>query len=183
MKKSILLTGVLYLFLLISCKAPNERLKSFSDIIQDDPSRIPELLRVADSLKTLNDVKLDPHPTNEIGEKTRDSLRKNKTNFKNKPVIKVSILEMQSIINKLQKDKCDTLAFLLGSYRSDADIARYNERNASTEKKYTKKDLRKRPTFVISGQKTMKPKNQMLSLSELTFDASRICPPPPGDCY
>ena len=185
MKKIIFLFGALYVVFLISCKQPIEKQKSFSEIIKDDPSRAKELQHVADSINNRNSKMQAISSDDELIPAERDQIRsKNHITIKDSPVIFIAMNDMQAIINALNST-CDSLVFCLGSYKiKDSGIPkdrkdrieRYKERNGLQTV-----DLSNKPTFVITGKlKVPQPTTTISSLSSMSYDVARLCPPPPN---
>lgn len=172
--------GALYVVFLISFKEPKEKSMSFSEIIKKNPSRIRELLDLADVLNSSNSLmQKGKGDSNKIDKKMRNEITRNNTitiTAKDSPTIKMSMENMQEIIDTFKTLGSDTLIFYVGSYKDAASIKRYNDRN---KKNFKPKDFVNKPTFVIGA----KGGNMLLSGRELYFDAVTMCPPPSdGSC-
>ena len=196
MKKIIFLMGALYVVFLISFKEPKEKQKSFSEIIKDDPSRIKELLDVADSLspkdKIYSSTAIDPQDV--IGNDGELDVFRKKTKVKigkDWPIVRLATKDMLDIIGDPQKVQSgDSLTFYLGTYKPSSDykhghdhsqkrVDRYNDRNVKHGPRYTFKQLEGFPTFIIESCGNC----QSLFPPQSFFDAARMCPPPDdGSC-
>ena len=110
-----------------------------------------------------------------IDKKMRDKIRQDnniKITAKESPVIKVSIEDMQEIIDTFKTMGANTLIFYLGSYKDPASIKNYNDRNKTN---FQKKDFDNKPTFIIGAN--------VMQFRELYYDAASMCPPPAdGSC-
>ena len=181
MKKIIFLMGALYVVFLISFKEPKEKQKSFSEIINDDPSRIKEFLDVADSLNSSNSLMLKGKGNRDkIDKKMRNDITRNnkiRITAKDSPAIKISMDDMQEIIDTFKTLGSDTLIFYVGSYKDKLSIKRYNDRHPI---KMPETDFANKLTFIIGA----KGGNMLLPPGkELYFDAATMCPPPnDGSC-
>lgn len=113
-----------------------------------------------------------------INKQRRDKVRhgnKISISSNDKPVIAVSIQDMQDIIDFFSADKANTLVFYLGAYKDKDDVTDYNQRNTTN---WDLKDLENKPTFIIGGAiKNL----DSCSLHTDFFDAVTMCPPP-TDC-
>jgi hypothetical protein len=179
MKKIFFLLGAIYVASLISFKDPNEDPQSFTGIIEKDPTKIAELLRVADSIRQFQLQKQSIDPADiKTPEELREFRKNDKRGFilkkENYPVIKVSVLDMMEIIKSeaSSPETTDSLIFYLGKYRNTDTtwIRRYNQRNHSNRVEF--KHLQDRPGFLIEVS------HQTGLLSTRYYDVQRICPPP-----
>ena len=198
MKKIIFLMGALYVVFLISFKEPKEKQKSFSEIIKDDPSRIKELLDVANSLTQKDKVhatsSIDPQDVIDNKDGELDVFRKMTkiSTGENWPLIILPAQDMLDIIGVPKGvTSIDTLIFFLGTYKPPTDykpghdhskkrIDRYNARKPKGQKVWGISDLDGHPTFIIGWKQ--KPKTAPWGPESL-FDAATMCPPPDdGSC-
>jgi hypothetical protein len=183
MKKIFFLVVAIYVLSFISFKDPNKDLQSFSGIIKKDPTKIKELLAVADSLRSFHS-KNESIDTADI--KTAEQLSEFRKNDRkgfilkkeNYPVIKVSVLDMIQIINRetSSPEITDSLVFYLGKYRNTGSdwIGRYNQRNhLISSNRVEFKHLLDRPGFLIEVNR-----QRTTLLSSRYYDIQRICPPP-----
>jgi hypothetical protein len=180
MKKIIFLVGALYIVFLISFKEPKEKPTSFSEMIKNDPSRIKELLEVADLLNSSSRLmQKGKGNRDKIDKSKRDEIRHSnsiKITPKDSPTIKISIDDMQEIVDTFKTSGSDTLVFYLGSYKDPGSIKNYNTRNKTN---FPKKEFDNKITFIIGA----KGGNMLLPGKEFYFDAVTMCPPPSdGSC-
>lgn len=178
MKKIFFLFAAIYVMSLISFKDPKKDSQSFTAIIKKDPSKIQELLQVADSLRQHSLQKRNP--IDKEDKKNPGELKE----FRNKkdpfkvdgneyPIIKISMEDIMEIIDpemtSLNVRSSDSLTFYLGKYHDGKWVERYNKRNKPKDPvKF--KDLKDRPALLIgTSNKTLLP---------TYYDVQRICPPP-----
>jgi hypothetical protein len=182
MKKIFFLVVAIYVLSFISFRDPNENQESFAGIIKKDPTKIKDLLKVADSIRQQSMQK--KKPIHKDDKKNYDELRefrakagpfKMEDNMSDYPVIKFAMEDIMEIIDpdmvSPNVDSTDSLTFYLGKYRSSGKwVKRYKERNNAVDIEF--RDLKNRPALLIGTSNETKPNLRTY------YDIQRICPPP-----
>ena len=181
MKKIFFLFVAIYVLSFISFKDPNENPESFAGIIKKDPTKIKDLLRVADSIRQQSMMKKPIHSDDKKNPAELREFRKNTGDFRIEdtmstyPVIKFAMEDIMEIIDpdmvSPNVDSTDSLTFYLGKYRSSGKwVKRYKERNNAVDIEF--RDLKNRPALLIGTSNETKPNLRTY------YDIQRICPPP-----
>ena len=182
MKKIFFLVVAIYVLSFISFRDPNENQESFAGIIKKDPTKIKDLLRVADSIRQQSMMKKPIHSDDKKNPAELREFRKNTGDFRIEdtmstyPVIKFAMEDIMEIIDpgmtSVNIDPLDTLNLYLGKYPgTDKWVERYNKRN-KPKKEIKFEDLENRPAVLIGTSRGS------TSLRATYFDIQRICPPP-----
>ncbi len=178
MKKLILLGSVCFIVFLIALKEPPIT-KSFSQIVKENPKRIPELLATADSINVQQTTQPDP---DEIDEQQINKRRKKgkivlDPTQDNLPIAIVSAKRLKKYIGHKPENE-DSIILYFSTIKDDADVTYYNDHHPGTTP-YTLKDLEGRPTVLFGKRGPSYPS----LLKAKPIDIARICPPPSGsDC-
>lgn len=181
MKKIFFLVVAIYVLSFISFRDPNENQESFAGIIKKDPTKIKDLLRVADSIRQQSMMKKPIHSDDKKNPAELREFRKNTGDFRIEdtmstyPVIKFAMEDIMEIIDpdmvSPNVDSTDSLTFYLGKYRSSGKwVKRYKERNNAVDIEF--RDLKNRPALLIGTSNETKPNLRTY------YDIQRICPPP-----
>lgn len=165
---------------LVSC---NPKVKSFSEQLHEDSTRVSEFMAVADSLQLCTEK---PDSLNFTDDELPESdlpildsiLEQVKYDRKHRPVVKFSARKLKAFIGK-SLNKEDTLLFYVGTLKGRL-ITRYLNRFPNDN--LDSVDLLNRPIlFVRRDYVSNDEPGGGDGFTRKVFDFSKICPPPP-DC-